>query len=240
MAITRTLIPTISNTFQLQQQLNTALDDVYDAIDALPTTTHANTWTADQTINAKLGIGVTPSSFLDVFAAADSTPGRFGSAVGLGAGSGGFTANATTLIPTAVNQRLGGTFMGAQNGAANVNSAAVVAFSEEAWTFGAAQGTYLTFATTQPTTATRTEKMRITGAGRVGIGITAPATLLDVNGAVRTAPTTVAGLTAPAAGLAGAKWFVTDANATTFASIVAGGGANGVPVYCDGTNWRIG
>ena len=39
---------------------------------------------------------------------------------------------------------------------------------------------------------------------------------------------------------AGARSFVTDATATTFASIVAGGGANGVPVYSDGTNWRIG
>lgn len=38
----------------------------------------------------------------------------------------------------------------------------------------------------------------------------------------------------------GAKAFVTDANATTFASVVAGGGANAVPVYSDGTNWRIG
>lgn len=52
--------------------------------------------------------------------------------------------------------------------------------------------------------------------------------------------TTVAGL--PDAGVAGAgsRSFVTDANATTFASIVAGGGSNGVPVYSDGTNWRIG
>lgn len=38
----------------------------------------------------------------------------------------------------------------------------------------------------------------------------------------------------------GQRGFVTDANATTFASIVAGGGSNGVPVYSDGTNWRIG
>ena len=38
----------------------------------------------------------------------------------------------------------------------------------------------------------------------------------------------------------GARSFVSDANATTFASIVAGGGANNVPVYSDGTNWRIG
>lgn len=41
-------------------------------------------------------------------------------------------------------------------------------------------------------------------------------------------------------GAAGMRVFVTDATATTFASVVAGGGANGVPVYHDGTNWRIG
>lgn len=54
---------------------------------------------------------------------------------------------------------------------------------------------------------------------------------------------TVAGLTAvltAAAAGAGARSFVTDATATTFASIVAGGGANGVPVYSDGTDWRVG
>lgn len=53
--------------------------------------------------------------------------------------------------------------------------------------------------------------------------------------------TTVAAL--PAAGTAGRRAFVTDANATMTAgigAIVAGGGANKVPVYDDGTNWRIG
>lgn len=55
---------------------------------------------------------------------------------------------------------------------------------------------------------------------------------------VATGTYTVAGL--PAAGTTGRTAFVTDANATTFASIVAGGGANRVPVYDDGTNWRIG
>lgn len=52
--------------------------------------------------------------------------------------------------------------------------------------------------------------------------------------------TTVSGLPSAATATAGARAFVTDANATTFASVVAGGGANGVPVYSDGTNWRIG
>jgi len=51
-------------------------------------------------------------------------------------------------------------------------------------------------------------------------------------------PVTVAELTP--VGTVGRKAFVTDATVTTFASVVAGGGANGVPVYDDGTNWRIG
>lgn len=38
----------------------------------------------------------------------------------------------------------------------------------------------------------------------------------------------------------GMRAFVTDATATTFASAVAGGGANKVPVYFDGTAWRVG
>jgi len=37
----------------------------------------------------------------------------------------------------------------------------------------------------------------------------------------------------------GARAYVTDANATTFNSIVAGGGSNIVPVMCNGTNWVI-
>jgi hypothetical protein len=50
--------------------------------------------------------------------------------------------------------------------------------------------------------------------------------------------TTVAQL--PASGNRGVCNFVTDANSTTLGSIVAGGGTNKVPVYDDGTNWRIG
>jgi hypothetical protein len=53
-------------------------------------------------------------------------------------------------------------------------------------------------------------------------------------------PKTVTNLIAAGTVGAGARSFVTDATATTFASVVAGGGANGVPVYSDGTNWRIG
>lgn len=40
--------------------------------------------------------------------------------------------------------------------------------------------------------------------------------------------------------LVGMRAIVTNANSTTFHSVVAGGGANTVPVFYDGANWRIG
>lgn len=40
--------------------------------------------------------------------------------------------------------------------------------------------------------------------------------------------------------LPGARCIVSDATTTTFASVVVGGGSNTVPVYSDGTDWRIG
>lgn len=53
---------------------------------------------------------------------------------------------------------------------------------------------------------------------------------------IRLAAYTVATLPTPAAGM---RAYVTDANATTFMSTVAAGGANVVPVFYDGTNWKI-
>jgi hypothetical protein len=55
---------------------------------------------------------------------------------------------------------------------------------------------------------------------------------------IRTIAVTVAGL--PAAGLIGRRAFVADATAATFNTVVAGGGANKVPVFDDGVSWRIG
>jgi hypothetical protein len=43
-----------------------------------------------------------------------------------------------------------------------------------------------------------------------------------------------------AVGKTGVRYMVSDANATTFNSVVAGGGANIVPVFSNGTTWRIG
>lgn len=57
---------------------------------------------------------------------------------------------------------------------------------------------------------------------------------------VRTNATTVASLVAASTAGAGARAFVTDSSVTTFGSTVSGGGANSVPVYSDGTNWKVG
>jgi len=59
-------------------------------------------------------------------------------------------------------------------------------------------------------------------------------------GYIKQVPVAVSALPAAATVGAGTRGFVNDANATTFASVVAGGGANVVPVYSDGTDWRIG
>lgn len=75
-------------------------------------------------------------------------------------------------------------------------------------------------------------------AGNVGIGTSNPATKLDVNGGVKIGTTTVAGL--PAATTAGMRYFVSDGVAAAFRTVVTGGGAVFLPVYSDGTDWRIG
>lgn len=60
----------------------------------------------------------------------------------------------------------------------------------------------------------------------------------NTRGKLQLTPTTVGSL--GSASPAGQRTFVTDATATTFHSIVSGGGANFVPVFSDGTDWRIG
>ena len=58
--------------------------------------------------------------------------------------------------------------------------------------------------------------------------------------AIQTTPVVVASLPAAATAGSGARAFVSDANDTAFNAIVAGSGANNLPVFSDGTDWRIG
>lgn len=53
-------------------------------------------------------------------------------------------------------------------------------------------------------------------------------------------PQTVASLISAATAGVGARSFVTDALAPVFGNTVVGGGAVKVPVYSDGTNWKVG
>lgn len=57
---------------------------------------------------------------------------------------------------------------------------------------------------------------------------------------IATSSYAVASLPSAVTSGAGARALANNATVTTFATIVAGGGANVVPVYSDGTNWRIG
>jgi hypothetical protein len=69
-------------------------------------------------------------------------------------------------------------------------------------------------------------------------GGTALAAILPT-GQYRFIGVTVASLPAAAAANAGAIAYVTDANATTIGTTVAGGGANTVLVWSNGADWRI-
>lgn len=65
-------------------------------------------------------------------------------------------------------------------------------------------------------------------------------TNLICDSVVITAPVTVATLPVASAALRGARSYVKDSLAPTFGAIVVGGGGVDSPVYCDGTNWRVG
>jgi len=98
--------------------------------------------------------------------------------------------------------------------------------------YSAAVGKFSTYTTTQADPV----------AFQIGVGTTtsnrANAFAVRASGVTEHKTLTVA--TLPAAGTIGRRAFVTDATATTFASTVAGGGSNKVPVYDNGTNWVIG
>lgn len=60
------------------------------------------------------------------------------------------------------------------------------------------------------------------------------------NNGVSNVPVTVASLTVAVTAGVGARAFVSDATAPAWGATVVGGGAVKVPVYSDGTNWKVG
>lgn len=153
--------------------------------------------------------------------------------------AGGTRAAKTTV---AANTQLFNLAGSGWNGSAYVGAGPIVMFTGENWTL-TANGTYTSFFSVALGTVPQVERMRLQPSGGISIGATSIAAdpgigNVNIDGNIKTGAVLVASL--PAAGTAGRRMFVTNATATTFASIVAGGGANGVPVYDDGTNWRIG
>lgn len=71
----------------------------------------------------------------------------------------------------------------------------------------------------------------------IAIGSTSGTSTTTVNGLLKQQTKTVATLPT---GSAGSRSFVTDASLPVFGANVAGGGAVGVPVYHDGTSWKVG
>ncbi len=117
----------------------------------------------------------------------------------------------TPELPTADNQRFGFVVMGAYDTTGR-NAAAVTAFSEGAWTSGVSHPCSLRLETTASGSATRTERMRIQGDGK--IRLQAPSFTANGAGAV-----TITALR-PAAALVATitRWltFVDEAGVTSY------------------------
>lgn len=96
----------------------------------------------------------------------------------LGGGSGAYYQALTTLTPTTSAQKLGGFQWGSVFFA---NTAAIVAQSAQAFT-ATGVGTDIIFETASVNTLSRTEKMRLTANGLLGIGTSAVSALLHLDG----------------------------------------------------------
>ncbi len=78
--------------------------------------------------------------------------------------------------------RLGGLLFGGSSSAANLrNTAGIVAYAQNNWTDGSSYPSYFTFETNSYGATARTEKVRITAAGSMGIGTASPNAILHVD-----------------------------------------------------------
>jgi len=148
---------------------------------------------------------------------------------GGGAGGGAGLLTYTWATPVAAGDRFGQILFGSLCGGAapgGINAAGFSAHADGAWTMGSSQPSYIRFDTTASGAAGRSERLRITSTGKVGIGTSAPSAALHVNGELRIGSYTVSGLPSAATAGAGAMVFVSNES----------GGA--VLAFSDGANWR--
>ncbi|MEK9160541.1 MAG: hypothetical protein AAB440_00695, partial [Patescibacteria group bacterium] len=132
--------------------------------------------------SGNVGIGTTtPLAKLDVYGSSvDGIRSISTTALGVSSGGGIFAQN--NASSTAADQRLGGFFTGTNIDGVSYATAGVTGFSGESWT-PTARGSYLRFETTGLGGTSRSERMRITADGNVGIGTTTPNTKLSLYGA---------------------------------------------------------
>jgi len=113
-------------------------------------------------------------------------------------------------------------------------------------TLGRSTATQQTDIQAGATTTGNTKTINLGTAGAAGstttiiIGSTTGTSTTTVNGILKLQTYTVATLPSASTSGVGAKSFVTDALAPAFGATVASGGAVAVPVYSDGTNWKVG
>ncbi len=140
---------------------------------------------------SKLSVGAV-STTLSTWAGSDSllvSTNVSGSAIGIASenrnGTDGSFAGLyrNTGAAMSASNRLGGFLMGGSSNASTLqNSVLIAAFAEENWVHGSAYGSYLTFETVSNGAASRTEKMRLSADGNLGIGTTTPGQKLVVGG----------------------------------------------------------
>ena len=164
-----------------------------------------------------------------------NTSGNYLTAVGAGALASNSTSNALTGI--------GYMALYSATGANNIALGYQAGYAGTALTTGT-NNIFIGYQA-QASTASDTNEIVI-GYNQVGLGSNttvignSSTTLTKAFGVITSTVYTVATLPSASTSGAGARAFVTDALAPTFGATVTGGGAVNVPVYSDGTNWKVG
>lgn len=137
-----------------------------------------------------LTVGATTAALLAIatgapIAAASSTSSLIYAAECRTASSSGggafFLGYANDGAAMASGDRLGGLLFGGSSAASQLrNTAGIVAYASAAWTEGSSYPSHFTFETVSVGSTARTEKMRITASGNIGIGTTNPNELLEI------------------------------------------------------------
>jgi hypothetical protein len=157
----------------------------------------------------------------------------------------GGTTSATGAIN--IGRSTGNQAINIQNGAASTGATNIGSTTSTGTiTIGRSTAAQTVNIATGTTAASTTKTINIGNAGNatsttnIAIGSATGTSTTTVNGVLKQQTYLVANLPA---GFAGARAFVSDASGVVtalFGTTVVGGGSNGVPVYHDGTSWKVG